>query len=289
MKKKKLIIIGCCIVLATLAVIFYKLSTNDNSRSDLSIHDIDWSDVSGMNERIVAFHFSDPPFFEDEWVDAAEHLEDLLQFFEENMDYLRDRGRRNDMEVMFEFENVTGDEEFLKSNEVEGTFTLHFYFDRSLSSAFFELLNASRHARLIAQNPDAFIENEIILFSEVNWSELKSDYESLIYRITIVRSSDQEIHPDILSSLEGFVGPVERASFESGMDNLIPIIDFLERNKLYFSAIEDEEYRFMVRISFRAIDSEQSRMLAVSYLNESLMRELSEVIGEEVWNRAYNR
>jgi len=39
--KKKLIIIGFCIVLAALAVVLYKISTNDNSRSDLSIHDID--------------------------------------------------------------------------------------------------------------------------------------------------------------------------------------------------------------------------------------------------------
>jgi len=278
LKKKKLIIIGFCIVLAALAVVLYKLSTNDHSRSDLSIHNIDWSDVSGMNEKIVAFYFSDPPFFEDEWVDAAEHLEDLLQFFGENIGYLRDRGRSNDMEVVFEFENVTGDEEFLESNELEGTFTLHFYFDRSLSSEFFELLNASRHARLVEQNPS--LAQEDISLSDVNWSNLIDDYESYIYGVTLERRQRVRQRPDLQY---GF----DIADFNVGRDDLTTILTFLEENIDMFSDIATEEYRYIGSIFYRRFDYSEPQITARFFMNEELTRILSdEVIGEEAWNRA---
>lgn len=277
------------ICLAAVLVLLFPKEDEIESRqiSDLSIYDIDWDKYSLMAEKVTWMYFSDPPYFEDERVDARGHLTPLLAFFSQNFDLIRDYRVLNDMDIILEFENVLENETFLLNNvDADGSFTLHFYFDQSLANEFFDLINEARRGRLVELNPSLGYEDVSML--EVDFQNLASDYEQYIYGITLFRAVEFEDN-EITNSVSEFTGILERIFFASGYDDISLILQFLETHMALFSDVETEEFKYPGAIHFKRLDEDDPTTTGIFYMNEFLLNTLLDSIGYGEWVTARDR
>ena len=242
------------------------------NRSSISVHDLNWDDYEGMNERIIRMTYTDPPFVEDMYVESIGHLEVILRFFGENQDLIRDRVEGDDLSLSLIFTDIQGTEVFLNGHEVEENFEMRVYFDRSIQHEFFDVLNEASRSYARAQNPQAFNEKEIIL-SDIDWDFLKENYETEIFSVVL---EGPMLGDDYFNT----------ADFEVVEFELASILDFLYEYQQEVSIIENNEYRHMGRIVFKRIDNEDPLTRSIFFMNEQQIRELMDIIGEEDWERA---
>ena len=273
MKKKKIVLLVVVGVLIG-AVFIWRDGTTEET---FSVHDLNWDDYEGMNEQVMGAFYTDSPHVYDASVGGIGYHEVIFRFFRDNLDFVSDRQRGNDLGYRVHFTNITGEESFLGNippsvwEENAGEFELNFYFDRSLSQEFWDVLIEASREYAMALNPDAFNEVRITL-AEVDWDALRDGYEEQILSIVLEGSMENS--------------DFHRGFFRSGRDNLPVIFQFLEDYQEFFSDSIDEEYKYTGIIHFIQINEEDPLIDARFYMNEELSRRLMDVIGEEAWEAA---
>jgi len=275
----KKIIMGLAIVGVLVVAVF--IWQRNVAGASFSVHDLNWDYYEEMNERGFEVFYSNPPHVYDASLLPIGHMQELLRFFRDNQDLIRDSRQGDDLDFTLRLRNITGNEEFLGNIDWEQIveeredeiLEIRFYFDRSLLTGFLEALNASNDDYVRAINPDAFNEERITL-SEVDWDALRDDYESEISAILIQGGAAEDSNFDF-----------DMARFESGRDDLSVILEFLEVNQGDFHSVENSEYTYQGTIHFWT-DDDEPRLMSTFFMDEALNRRLMEAIGEEAWERA---
>ena len=264
------------VVGAVFVVLVLNSSNDGKGRSDLSVHDINWSDYETMNEYIESMVYNIYPFFMNEVVATRFDLTPIFQWLYENQDSLRDQPLDGDFEIVLEFSNLTGYELFLNGKWSEEILNLSFYVDGSFANTALSLRSEAERAYVISHNPG--LAQEDVTLSDINWLELLEDYELYISRIMLTRRQRVRQRPDLQYGLD-------IADFRSGEDSLAEILTFLSENQSLFSNVETEEHRYIGGINFIRSSQDYPNVTAIFYMNEELTRILSDdVIGEELWN-----
>jgi len=210
-------------------------------------------------------------------VESCLDLTNLFRFFGENQDLLRDRAvipgqeLESDFEVVLEFTNLTGNEEFLNGQWLGETLEISFYVDHYLAQSSLDLSNEARRDYIRAINPSAFNEENIYL-TEIEWDFLMENYEAEIFSITLDGPPIDGIY-------------FNRAFFESSEFDLSHILEFLYENQHNISNTENDEYGRRGSIHFIRKSEDEPRINSRFYMNEQQMGELMDIIGEDEWER----
>ena len=270
LKKRNRVLIGLGIL-----IIFVIILWNNNRRLEFSVHDLNWEDIIGMNERISDATFTNPPYNFDDPVRGVGHLNILLSFFNNNLDSISDISRRNNPSVRLYFRGITGHEPFLGEipahvwENNNGDFQLNFYFERDLNREFFDALNASGQERFEYENPHSV--NIYTPLENIDWDKVLSGYETLVSAILIQGVYDESVR-------------IFRFSTENpGTKN---ILYFLETNWHRFKNYETENYSLGGTIHLTETSDIGQRNLVSFFMDDTLSEELIIFIGYDVWEQA---
>ena len=264
-KNKKVILLLVVGVLIGAIFIWRESRTEDG----FSVHDLNWDDYEGMNERVSSLTLHIPPHFMDRFVETHLDLTGLFLLFSENQHLLRDRPGTagltldSDFEVVLEFTNLLGNEIFLDEAVYDASFYMSFYVDSSLAQESLDLVGAAVRAYHEAQDPEVRI-----TLAEVDWDALRGRYEEYLYGVTI-------------DAPQG--GPV---NFPVAILNPSDVLYFLEENKHDVSQNRNDLYNYRASILFKRENEEMPRIVCIFFMTESMHEELVSLIDEETWEAA---
>ena len=262
-------------VLAVAGLIWYKGMQEEDLA--FSVHDLNWNDVAGMNEKIFEAFYTDSPHVYDAQIASVGYLDIVLDFFRDNLDYLSDTLVEGDLAFKMHFTGITGEEKFLgdiPSSVFQGNnneFIVYFNFPRALDTEFINALNDAGWEWAIAENPDAHNE-EIMTLSEVDWDLLLAEYDTSIFNITLEGSREEDYYNIV--------------DFNPEDSEFLLILEFLKQNQNDFSGTESEAYKYIGGINLNGFNDEEPLVTVIFFMNEQPVSQLVELIGEEAWERA---
>ena len=263
------------LIVAFILLVVVLAGCSQNQSFEVSVYGLNWEDAEGMNERISFMEYNIYPFFMGRYVDTRFDLTNIFHFFGENIEMLSEqRQEENDFQVVMEFSNLSGDEQFLNGVEVSERATIVFYANDSLVIEALGLRGDAEMAHVRAQNPS---EHPLrIPLDEIEWDRITDDYKASVESILIR-------------------GPKNWVSLRSQEDDFLEIIEYLAENSQDFQTrSEGPGVGFGVSMFFftpeGGIEGERfSYLMARFYLNQEQVEELKDVFGRENWDFAAER